>query len=117
MDGQTQQVPGFDPNAVSFLVMLCAGLKPLHLSKGRSINLDRVTNYEPVEKLDDKGKPTGAFVPMVFFDGGGEMELSEEENEKFREIWNIYAELANGLFSMAKMFIPQKQPAESQQGE
>lgn len=116
MDGQNEQLPTFDPNALSFLVMLCSGIKPLHLSKGRSINLDRVTSYEPVEKLDEKEKPTGEFVPMVFLAGGDSMELSPEENEKFREIWNIYAELSNALFSMAKMFIPQNNPAESQQG-
>lgn len=69
---------------------------PLNLSKGKSINLAQVSSYEAVEKLDEKEKPTGELLPLLQMQNGDQIELTKEENDIFRPVWNTYTE-ANAM--------------------
>lgn len=99
MDGQTQNPP-LDINQVAFLLTITQGILPLHLSADCSINLSKVIRYEPVEKLDDKEKPTGELVPALIFEGGDCIFLTPEQVEVFRPIWDIYSKISNQIFSL-----------------
>lgn len=105
-------------------VMFAAGIVPLRLSTERSVNLAKITSYEfildPDEVDDDhdadeggKGKKKPAaeprLVPAIYFEGGGELILSDAENKVFRPYWNNYCKLALNIFVGVKDMVDQQQ--------
>ena len=101
------QEPSFDINKAVTLATFLKEIMPLNLSKDLSINLAKVSRYEPVEKLDEKDKPTGEFVPAIFFGNDDFIFLTPEQNAVFRPIWNIYAQGSSQVFALMASMFPQ----------
>lgn len=106
-----------DINTVLTLATFVKDVMPLNLSKDLSVNLAKVSRYEPVEKLDDKDKPTGEFAPALFFGNDDFIFLTPEQNAVFRPVWNIYATGASQVFAlMSSMFAqPENSATQSQE--
>lgn len=50
--------------------------------------MSAVNLYEVTETLDEKDKPTGEFVPQITLTSGKEIDLTPEQNDIFRPLWN-----------------------------
>ncbi len=94
----------FDPQMMILLSAILKDTMPLNLSNDCSINISKVVRFEPVEKLDEKEKPTGELVPALIFDGGDVMFLTDDQIKIFRPIWDLHCKLSNDLFSMMHLY-------------
>ncbi|HEX8636513.1 MAG TPA: hypothetical protein VF692_00510 [Pyrinomonadaceae bacterium] len=74
------------------LASITPNISPVNLSKTKSVNCNYVVTYEPLETLNDKGEPTGEFLPGVTLTNGETMTFDKPENEIFRRAWNSYTE-------------------------
>jgi hypothetical protein len=104
-----------DPAAIQTLIALQAMARPagpLHLSLGVSIELSKVVRYEPLEQTEivtegegknrtEVEKGTGVFDPAILMDSGDYMILTEEQNELFRKVWNVYSRISHESFELA----------------
>jgi hypothetical protein len=107
-----------------FYQSFCATAMPLNLDLTCSINLSKVTRYEPLEKTKtvivgkgdnahEEEQGTGEFEPAVFFEGGEYIVLTKEQNKIFRNIWAIYARASHMVFALGDRLFPKTElPAE-----
>ncbi len=90
------------------------------VSKSCSFPMSAVSLYEPGERLDGKDKPTGVFVPQITLSGVKEIDLTKEQNDLFKPIWNqkvgIDDKLRACVTAMDTMLLPgttEAQPPQS----
>jgi hypothetical protein len=104
-------------NQLGMLITVCNTAAPLNLSQGVSVNLSKVTRYEPIERTEmqnvGEGKSakyeevgTGEFEPGLVFEGGEVLILTPEQNEVFRDVWSMYGRMSTELFNLLNHIFP-----------
>jgi hypothetical protein len=50
--------------------------------------MSAIVLYETVDRLDDNDKPTGDIFPQISLSSGKEIELTPDQKEVFKPLWN-----------------------------